>query len=97
MKNEPFKEIVSLMAILEVVRVLVVAGRNLSENPIKLGPVGLVEHRVADAKTAVRPKIGADGPAGDALDAALDPPPSRTLRLGTPFRAAFMPLVPEAS
>jgi hypothetical protein len=23
--------------------------------------------------------------------------PSRTLRLGTPFRAAFIPLVPEAS
>jgi len=36
-------------------------------------------------------------PTCHALDATLEPPPSGTLRLGTPFSAAFIPLVPEAS
>jgi len=38
-----------------------------------------------------------NAPAGHALNVAFHHQPSRMLRLGTPFSAAFMPLVPEAS
>ena len=90
LKNDPFKAMVERITSAKLVRAPVEQRHDhFFELVIQRSGFGAVIFRQIF--------FLADGPAGGPSTQPSIHQPSRILKLGTPFSAAFMPLVPEAS
>src|ERR1035437_9945266 len=68
---------------------------HLFEDPVELGPIGPIDLRIADGQIGPGAQVGSDGPAGDPLDVALDPPAVEDAEAGYAVEGGFHPARPR--